>query len=598
MDEPNPKSSPFTDNWAYVKTELQWLDRLLLLAVGRQRKERRETDKVSSTQRDRLTRHWWKGIITLDTPPSYDDGRPASPSADLLSGNAWQQSASSAAGPSLDQQNTDPRTAAPRNAEPKTPESKTPESKTPELQNPDPRHPDSKQAPASYQRQLDGRIQASRAEGIQLGLPALCDRLQLTLFEKNLLILGLAPEVNRRYARLYGYLQESETSPLPQVDLALKLLCRNDQEWYTARRRLAEASPLLQTGLVSLVAPEVQPLLTHRVRLAPPLVNYLLANPVNACALDDLLAAVALETMATTEPEPPTTLRRPASRDVSSRDASRDLLSRDVSRDLLSRHASRPPAPEPLLVLPPVSAVDAWNPLVLPRSLKRELKHLSQRLQWLAFDPPEALAEPRGTWAIFVGPAGTGKAMAARAIAQAAQTAILQVDLQHYDPQHLSRCLQTWQDQAPTVLLIESAELLLGGQAQISAARLEQFLAQRQQQPCLTLFTVTLQARVAPRWLQTCDRLLSFPLPDAAARARLWKKAFPKGVVPDPRISWEKLAEQGKLTAPQIRAIARDAALYAQIESQKTGPTAGPGKPRVTLSHIQRAWQQRHTGRL
>ncbi|NJR70858.1 MAG: AAA family ATPase [Synechococcales cyanobacterium CRU_2_2] len=554
MDEPTPKSPPFADNWAYVKTELQWLDRLLLLAVGRQRKERRETDKVSRADRDRLTRHWWKGIVNLDTPPSYDDGRPPLlPDSLGSSGSNVQPTASPATERSMNSNNNDSNNSG---------------QPDPHLNKIDPRHLDSKHTPTGYQKQLDGRIRASRAEGILLGLPTLCDRLQLTLFEKNLLILGLAPEVNRRYARLYAYLQESETSPLPQVDLALKLLCRNDQEWYTARRRLAEESPLLQMGLVSLVAPEVQPLLTHRVRLSPPLVNYLLANPVDAGALDGLLAAVPADAapLAGKLPNP------------------------------------EPLRAEPLLVLPAVSAADAWKPLVLPRSLKRELKHLCQRLQLLAFDPPAALAEPRGTWAILVGPAGTGKAMAAQTIAQAAQTAILRVDLKHHESHQRARYLQIWQDQSPTVLLIESAELFLGPQAEISAVQFEQFLCQRQQQPCLTLFTVTLQAKVAPRWLQACDRLLHFPLPDAATRARLWKQAFPKGVTLDPRISWVKLAEQGKLTAAQIQAIARDAALYAQIEAnqleanqQNSAPPRA--KPRVTPSQIQRAWQQRQNGR-
>ncbi|NJM57651.1 MAG: hypothetical protein HC857_09735 [Synechococcales cyanobacterium RU_4_20] len=70
----------------------------------------------------------------------------------------------------------------------------------------------------------------------------------------------------------------------------------------------------------------------------------------------------------------------------------------------------------------------------------------------------------------------------------------------------------------------------------------------------------------------------------------------------DPRISWVKLAEQGKLTAAQIQAIARDAALYAQIEAnqleanqQNSAPPRA--KPRVTPSQIQRAWQQRQNGR-
>ncbi len=565
MGQRNSKCPGFVDNWSYIKTELQWLDRLLLLAVGRQRRDRRETDKVSRSQRDRLTRHWWKGIVNLESTPRYDDGRPPTPSAEF----APEPKSTGQSGQSV------PRATA--SAEKKQ---------------------------AGYQKQLEARIGASHAEGVHLALPALRDRLQLTLFEKNLIILGLAPEVNRRYARLYAYLQDTETSPLPQVDLALKLLCRNDQEWYTARRRLVEDSPLVQSGLISLVSPEEQPLLTHRVKLSAPLVNYLLANPMEAASLDELLGG---DGAMTDEPMWGGTVltdggtnragmnragmnRAGMNRAGMNRAGMNRVMGSAPGAGSMASARWQPtvggPMPQPQ-VIPPRSG-DAWAALILPRSLKRELKHLSQRLQLLAFDPPEYLAAPLGSWAILAGPCGTGKAMAAMAMAHGAQTNLMRMDLNQYGTAQLIPALQGVQEQAPTVLLIESAERMLGGQPEVDPRWVEQFLAQRQQQPCLTVMSVTLQAKVAPGWLQRCDRLLLFGLPDLAERTRLWKRAFPKEVTVDSRVSWTKLAEQGRLTGGQIQAIARDAALYAQIEA----------KPRVMMSHIQRAWKQRQSARL
>ncbi|NJM57652.1 MAG: hypothetical protein HC857_09740 [Synechococcales cyanobacterium RU_4_20] len=101
----------------------------------------------------------------------------------------------------------------------------------------------------------------------------------------------------------------------------------------------------------------------------------------------------------------------------------------------------------------------------------------------------------------------------------------LRVIATHLGLNRAERCFQWEQLRA----LIESAELFLGPQAEISAVQFEQFLCQRQQQPCLTLFTVTLQAKVAPRWLQACDRLLHFPLPDALPERGCGNKPFPRG---------------------------------------------------------------------
>ena len=46
---------PFADNWAYLKTELAWLDRLLMLAVARQRKETKTVKKYASVAADNVS---------------------------------------------------------------------------------------------------------------------------------------------------------------------------------------------------------------------------------------------------------------------------------------------------------------------------------------------------------------------------------------------------------------------------------------------------------------------------------------------------------------------------------------------------------------
>jgi len=166
-----PVVEPFPDNWSYIKTELNWLDRVLVMAVGRHRRDLKETESMTRNPRDRVTRHWWKGVITLDQAPNYDEYRPGSV-------------------PDL----TPPQGSQGGNATP-SPESAPVAGRA---------------TPPTYQEQLAARIKASRQQGILLGLPALEDRLGLTSFEKNLVLLSLAPEVNRRFSRLYGLLQESE----------------------------------------------------------------------------------------------------------------------------------------------------------------------------------------------------------------------------------------------------------------------------------------------------------------------------------------------------------------------------------------------------
>lgn len=227
---------PFLDNWTYLKAELNWLDRVLSLAVARQRKETKEVERLARTRADRATSHWWKGLMSLDGEASYD-----SP-AEM------------------------PRRRATKNG---------------------------------YQQQMEAKILASEQRGICLGLPSLRKQLQLSAFEKNLVLMALAPEISRRYGQIYNYLQETElpgASGLPTVDLLLRILCRNDAEWRMARQYLVDGSVLLQYQLLevrSRLSPDqsapLEPLLSRLVKLSDPLVSYLLADQPDEAFLKSLL---------------------------------------------------------------------------------------------------------------------------------------------------------------------------------------------------------------------------------------------------------------------------------------------------------------------
>ncbi|MEL6229878.1 MAG: hypothetical protein AAFR24_08195 [Cyanobacteria bacterium J06627_3] len=218
-------NSPFANNWAYLETELTWLERLLLVAVAQQRKNLKSVTRVAKTSSDRATSDWWQGLVAIKSR-AYDDVAPQS------GGQAGGQAGGR---PSL-----------------------------------------------GYQKTLDKRILLSRARKIALGLPTMQSVLGLSLFEKKLVLMVLAPEVQVRYGKLYHYLQTGThcmAGALPTVELALRVLCRNDAERRRARALLTGAKSLLQRQVLRCVegAPT---LLGSQLQLAPEWVDYLLAeNP-------------------------------------------------------------------------------------------------------------------------------------------------------------------------------------------------------------------------------------------------------------------------------------------------------------------------------
>jgi hypothetical protein len=476
MQSPIDPAEKFVDNWAYLRTELNWLDRVLMLAVARHRKEAKDIDRIAQSRADRVTSHWWKGVISLETEISHDEHGKVAPLSPI--------------------------------------------------------------AKLSYQQQLEARIRATRQQGIALALPLLCDRLALTVFEKNVILLSLAPEVNRRYARLYRYLQGDELplkTDLPTVDLALRLLCRNDQEWRAARTRLAATSPLLHHNLLKLLPPAADTLLNQSLQLDRALINYLLADQTTAEALETLIEAPV------TSPAPLLTSCR--------------------------------------------RAID-WSDLVLPPLLLESLQHLTRRYklayphqQW---EPHRLSVTQLGAVVLLTGAPGTGKTLAAAAIAHALNTPLVSFDLALLPPASDAQVLAEIAALAPKVLLLQSAHCWFGRCGRLADAAITQLLNQRRSIRAVTLLEARVNHSLRLHWRTQLHSALTLPLPKQPDRLRLWQQAFPPQMPLDPAIDW-CLLTQVALSGGEIAAIAQEAAISF----------AASGESTLTLTHLAQAFVQR-----
>jgi ATPase family associated with various cellular activities (AAA) len=456
---------PFSDNWTYLKVELSWLERLLLLAVTRQKKEAKEVDRIAQTRADRATAHWWKGIVSLDGLVAYD-----SPVAQKVESDA-----------------------------PK----------------------------ASYQQQIEARVKASQQQGTILALPALCDRLNLTPFEKNLILMAIAPEVHRRYAQLYEYLQgkDGDRAILPSIDLALRLFCRKDDEWKAARSSLTHSSPLIQHRLVELVFCQEAPLLNRLIKLSDSLVNFLLCDRPNLADLDQLLNSKKIHLPSPT-------------------------------------FNSHPSTPHP------------FSDLILPDSLIETLQHFCTQMQFCSQVKAWEF-EAMGILALMVGAKGTGKTIAAQTIAQTLQTPLMSVNL--LEITNHSELLKEIVAESPKILFIKSAQIWLGRRSPLTQPEVHQFLKARQQTHHLTFLSVERLPAIQQAWKPIS--ILQFPFPDANARSRLWQQAF-SAKVPLDDIDWDFLAHKFPLTGGEIQTIARSAAFHAITDSSE---------PKIRMRHLLKA---------
>jgi SpoVK/Ycf46/Vps4 family AAA+-type ATPase len=134
------------------------------------------------------------------------------------------------------------------------------------------------------------RCRDSERDGVELRLPRLAALFDLSELDVDVVLLCLAPELDRRYERLFAYLHDDVTRPLPTVELALHLLCPDLATRVAARGRFAASAPLVRHELVRLEddgGPVPPSLLATGLRLDPRVVRFLLDDEDDEIDEDD-----------------------------------------------------------------------------------------------------------------------------------------------------------------------------------------------------------------------------------------------------------------------------------------------------------------------
>jgi len=131
---------------------------------------------------------------------------------------------------------------------------------------------------------------ADRAEatGANLRLRRLERAFGLIPLDVDLLLLALAPDVDQRFERLYGYLHDDVTRRRASIGLALELVGAPALA-APARGRLRKGAPLVDGGLVEITDGD-RPFLTRALRVPDRVVMHLLGDDAPDTLLDGLVA--------------------------------------------------------------------------------------------------------------------------------------------------------------------------------------------------------------------------------------------------------------------------------------------------------------------
>lgn len=239
--------------------------------------------------------------------------------------------------------------------------------------------------------------------------------------------------------------------------------------------------------------------------------------------------------------------------------------------------AALPPGVE--LVTPDVP----WSDMVLPTEGASQLADAVARLdhevrvldEWDLRRRAHAL---HGARLLLCGPPGTGKSLAARAVATAAGTDLLVVDVSRIVSKWLGETEKNLSaafdaaERTQAVLMLDEADALFGTRTEISDAHdryanLETayLLSRLDRFEGLTILTTNMRGNIDPAFLRRIDYLVEFPLPDRGGRAELWLRHLPTEPL-DVAVDLDSLAGLYPVPGAWIRNVSVAAAFAAAAD--------------------------------
>ncbi len=246
-----------------------------------------------------------------------------------------------------------------------------------------------------------------------------------------------------------------------------------------------------------------------------------------------------------------------------------------------------------------IESAASWDDLVLPegpRAVLRDIAaHVRQRgivyHQWgFASQGERGL----GISALFTGPSGVGKTMAAEVLARSLDLDLYRIDLSAVVSKYIGESeknLRRVFDAAEgggAILLFDEADALFGKRTETKdshdryANQEVSYLLQRMESyRGLAILTTNLRSALDTAFLRRLRYVVQFPFPDTAQRAEIWRRVFPP-TAPTEGLDPEKLAQLG-VAGGHIRSIALNAAFLA----------ADAGEP-IRPAHVLRAAQSEY----
>jgi AAA+ superfamily predicted ATPase len=232
-----------------------------------------------------------------------------------------------------------------------------------------------------------------------------------------------------------------------------------------------------------------------------------------------------------------------------------------------------------------------WDDIVLDPERMDQLREVALRCRhretvfndW-GFSPQPST----GVVALFAGPSGTGKTLAAEVIAGDLGIDLYKVDLANLvskyigeTEKNLSRVFDA-AEASNVALFFDEADALLGRRSEVSDAHdryanieVAYLLQRLERYEGLVVMATNLAKNIDPAFLRRIHVVVDFPMPGPEERKRIWARCLPPGAPTSADLDLEFLAERFDISGGTIRnSVLAAAFLAAEASSPITMSTA------------------------
>jgi len=225
-----------------------------------------------------------------------------------------------------------------------------------------------------------------------------------------------------------------------------------------------------------------------------------------------------------------------------------------------------------------------WEDIILPKDIKEQLKEVCGYIKYKGtvysdwgFD--KKLSIGKGLNALFTGPSGTGKTMAADVIVGEVGLDLYKIDLSSVVSKYIGETEKNLQkifkeaETSNAVLFFDEADALFGKRSEIRDSHdryanieINYLLSKMEEHEGIVILASNFKKNIDGAFLRRMDFAIEFPLPDENSRRKIWRNIFPHDTPLGDNVDFGFLSKF-KITGGNIKNVALSAAFLAAGDS-------------------------------